>query len=432
MSRVKGLSSRKEPTDGRLIPDSLLQAMPFGLCVVDEQFHVTFVNSAFLASCRKSDLAVTRGISLLTLLGDATLYRRFVDLAIESRISRSLALGTVELADAASFEVRCECRAGTGTFALTPSAAASSRVTSGHYLSDVVMNLPHGLSMYDADERLIVCNEQYIQAYALDGAVVKPGAHYADVLAHSIARGNQSGMSVKDYYRKRMNENRSGGPEKSHSLLWNGRAMQVTTRALADGGWVSLHEDVTEKLTADRRIAHLADHDSLTDLPNRNSFHREMSGLLARMRGNQNTAAILFMDLDHFKQVNDSLGHMVGDRLLCAVAKRLQGALGDHDLLVRLGGDEFVVLRSEACDSEAEQLARVLVHAVSQPFVIEEHVISVGLSVGIAIAPRDGATSDLLLRNADLALYHSKARGGASHSFYSPGLSKAKGSKRES
>ena len=134
----------------------------------------------------------------------------------------------------------------------------------------------------------------------------------------------------------------------------------------------------------------------------------------------RSTAAILFMDLDRFKQVNDNLGHMIGDRLLCAVAERLQEALGDQDLLVRLGGDEFVVLRSDTCDAGAEQLARMLIHAVGQPLVVEEHVIEVGLSVGIAIAPRDGATSGLLLRNADLALYRSKRRGGASLSFYSP------------
>jgi len=136
--------------------------------------------------------------------------------------------------------MRCEHRAGTGTFALIPSVAAQSRATSDNCFNEVVMDLPHGLSMYDANERLIVCNEQYIRAYALDGAVVKPGAHYADVLAHASREAISREMSAQDYYCKRMNENRSGGAEKSHSVLWNGRTISVTTRALADGGWVSL------------------------------------------------------------------------------------------------------------------------------------------------------------------------------------------------
>jgi diguanylate cyclase (GGDEF)-like protein len=178
--------------------------------------------------------------------------------------------------------------------------------------------------------------------------------------------------------------------------------------------------DVTERCQAEERIAHLAHHDTLTGLPNRLLFRERMDNAIARARRGKGFA-VLCLDLDRFKEVNDALGHPVGDALLCAVADRLRAGLRETDTLARLGGDEFAVIQSSANQPcEATALARRLVEAVSAPFHIGSHQISVGTSIGAAVAPDDGLDPDALLRAADMALYRAKADGRGTWHFFEP------------
>ena len=177
--------------------------------------------------------------------------------------------------------------------------------------------------------------------------------------------------------------------------------------------------DVTERKQAEARIAYMAHHDALTDLPNRVLFHERLNESLARVRRHGESLAVYCLDLDHFKGVNDTLGHPMGDAVLQAVAQRLKNCLRDSDMVARLGGDEFAVVQYPLGNpNEASTLASMLIETVSRPYEVQGHEFIIGASIGIALAPGDGHEADGLLRNADIALYRAKAEGrGTAHFF---------------
>ncbi len=177
------------------------------------------------------------------------------------------------------------------------------------------------------------------------------------------------------------------------------------------GGWVVTYEDVTERHKTQARVAHMARHDSLTDLPNRTLFREKMSEGLAEVAVAGGAMAVLYFDLDNFKTVNDRLGHAVGDRLLRWVAAQLKEHAGEHDTIARLGGDEFALIQRGPQPESAEQLARRLVEIIARPPPLENQSMHVGVSVGIALAPDHGLDPDELMKCADLALYRAKAQG---------------------
>ena len=179
--------------------------------------------------------------------------------------------------------------------------------------------------------------------------------------------------------------------------------------------------DVTERKQAEARIAYMAHHDALTDLPNRVLFHEQLNELLARVRRHSESLAVYCLDLDHFKGVNDTLGHPMGDALLQAVAQRLRKCLRDSDLVARLGGDEFAVVQYPlGSPNEASTLAGLLIETVSKPYQVHGHEFVIGASIGIALAPGDGHEADGLLRNADIALYRARAEGRGTAHFFEP------------
>ncbi len=180
--------------------------------------------------------------------------------------------------------------------------------------------------------------------------------------------------------------------------------------------------DVTERKHAEARIAYMAHHDALTDLPNRVLFHERLNELLGRVRRHGENLAVHCLDLDHFKGVNDTLGHPIGDELLKAVAQRLGKCLRDSDMVARLGGDEFAVVQFPlAGPHDASTLATTLIEVVSKPYEVHGHEFVVGASIGIALAPADdGDEADVLLRNADMALYRAKAEGRGTAHFFEP------------
>jgi diguanylate cyclase (GGDEF)-like protein len=179
--------------------------------------------------------------------------------------------------------------------------------------------------------------------------------------------------------------------------------------------------DITERKAAEARIAHMAHHDGLTDLPNRVLFRQRMADALVQRSRSGSLIGALCIDLDNFKLVNDTLGHPIGDRLLQDVAARIARVLRQRDTAARLGGDEFAVLVPEMkSPQELAVLAQRLIEVVSEPYVIEGHMVTVGSSIGIAVAPADGHDADHLLRNADLALYRAKAAGKSTFRFFEP------------
>jgi diguanylate cyclase (GGDEF)-like protein/PAS domain S-box-containing protein len=181
--------------------------------------------------------------------------------------------------------------------------------------------------------------------------------------------------------------------------------------------------DVTAKRQAEARIAHMAHHDALTGLPNRVLFHERLEEALSRVRRDREKLAVLYLDLDQFKNVNDTLGHPAGDRLLVSVAERLRTCLRDCDMVARFGGDEFAVLQlGLAGPHEAGILAERIVTLLSEPYDIKGQQVVIGASAGIALAPADGETAEQLLANADIALYRAKEDGRGIFCFFQPGM----------
>jgi diguanylate cyclase (GGDEF)-like protein len=202
--------------------------------------------------------------------------------------------------------------------------------------------------------------------------------------------------------------------------LKNGRVISIHHRPMPDHGSVATHEDITERREAEVRLVHLARHDLLTGLPNRAQLgarlaHESLHGV----RGE--SMAVLCLDLDNFKTVNDTFGHDVGDSLLCAAAERLRATVRDADLVVRLGGDEFAIVQIGAEQPhQAVALAERLIEALGMPFQLGENQVTLSASVGIALSPCRGANAETLLKSADMALYRAKAASRGTYRFFEP------------
>ncbi len=189
--------------------------------------------------------------------------------------------------------------------------------------------------------------------------------------------------------------------------------------------FVSTGRDVTDRINAEKKLDHLAHHDALTDLPNRVLFKDRLSQALARARRQSTLVALMFLDLDKFKKINDSLGHDVGDALLKSVAGRLKGCLRETDTVARLGGDEFTVLLEAIKHvDDATIIAQKLVHALSQPYQLNSHQLHITVSIGITLYPLDDSEPDTLIKNADIAMYHAKDAGRNGFQFFSAEMSK--------
>ncbi|BBB96791.1 MULTISPECIES: putative bifunctional diguanylate cyclase/phosphodiesterase [Bradyrhizobium] len=277
-------------------------------------------------------------------------------------------------------------------------------------------NMPHGLCMFSADGRVAVMNHRFIEMMQLSDDYVQRGASATDICNACVLSGSISAAAAQQILYEVESSQRGDivtsdpDPTKNRSLDW-------TFQPMAGGGTVVLVEDITERKDAEARISHLARYDELTALPNRVNFRDEIGRLLAMQHGDHRSA-LLFVDLDQFKQVNDTLGHPCGDQLLCAVAERLREMLRPEDFVARFGGDEFVVFQQNIHSHEdAAALARRIVDRLSERYKIDNHLVEIGASVGIAMtAPGVGA--DTLLKNADMALYRAKADGRGTFCFF--------------
>ena len=212
---------------------------------------------------------------------------------------------------------------------------------------------------------------------------------------------------------------------KSGSLverLTDGRKIAITHQPMPDGGFVATFEDITERLLTEEKIKHLARHDALTNLLNRVAFYEQMETVLSRLRRSE-TMAVLSLDLDHFKSVNDTLGHPIGDLLLQTAAERMRSCVRGEDIVARLGGDEFAIVQVPSeLPSSISSLATRLIEVMGAPYDLDGHQVVVGVSVGITIAPGEGTEPDVLMKNADLALYRAKADGGGIYRFFEIGM----------
>jgi diguanylate cyclase (GGDEF)-like protein len=279
-------------------------------------------------------------------------------------------------------------------------------------------NMSQGLAMFDSANRLVVCNRRYLEMYGLSSDIVKTGATFRKLVEHRTATGSSCAYEVEQYITDIDDAVRQGTIFSKITTLNDGRIISIVNHPTADGGWVATHEDITEQKRADERISYAANHDALTGLPNRKLFGEQLEQALKRVRRGERLA-VLYLDLDHLKRINDTLGHPVGDKLLKGVAGRLRGCVSDIDFIARLSGDEFAIIQSSLARlSDAANLAMRAREAIHEPFDLDGHQVTVDISVGISIAPNDASDFNELLKTADIALYEAKNTGRGTYCFY--------------
>ena len=287
-------------------------------------------------------------------------------------------------------------------------------------LDTALENMSQGLGMFDAEGRILLFNERYMAMLGRTDAELR-GRLLLDVLREQKAAGRW--QEDTDEFFARLVADAKAGRSSTRVMQQRGRSMRVVTQPMKSGGWLATFEDITEWEEAQAQISHMARHDALTNLPNRTLFREQLErALLTVKRTDQ--LAVLCLDLDHFKKVNDSLGHPVGDALLKQVAERLRQCTGAGDTVARLGGDEFAIVQfCDGCEpTAAPALASHIVEVLAAPYEIDGHHLVIGVSIGVSLAPEDGDNPDQLLKNADLALYRAKADGRGTYRFFEAGM----------
>lgn len=283
-------------------------------------------------------------------------------------------------------------------------------------LRAAVSNMPVGLSMFDASDRLIICNRIYCDMYGLPPEDTLRGRTYHEIFAEALRHGG-----IYTPISEVLADARADLSGTTH-LVYETRDQRILAlgiQSIAGGGWLAIHEDITARRRVEEKIRHMARHDALTNLGNRLLFRDSLEEALSELP-HKESVAVLCIDLDRFKNINDTLGHPVGDMLLQAVADRLRSCISQNDIAARFGGDEFAIIQLGPVQQPeaASDLARRIVRIVGEPYEIDGQQIIIGASVGIAIAPLDGRNADVLLKNADMALYTAKADGRGVYRFF--------------
>ncbi|MCB1516288.1 MAG: EAL domain-containing protein [Hyphomicrobiaceae bacterium] len=298
-------------------------------------------------------------------------------------------------------------------------------------IEQAVEEMALGFCIVGPDNRMQFCNRKFSELYEFSPEQVHAGMDLNDIAALDEMKAMQvveENIPMSDL----VGELGDYDTSISRTLkLRSGRFIAVQLQPMPGGGFVSTHLDITEQKASEERIRHMAGHDPLTDLPNRTNFSDHLSLAMARAHRGEHMA-LLCMDLDHFKMVNDTFGHAIGDQVLKEMASRIKTATRESEVAARMGGDEFTVLVGpiERPD-HAAIVAQQLIDHINVPLTIDGHSIGIGVSIGIAIAPDDGATESELLRNADLALYRAKSEGRGVFHFFEPGMDRDIRQRRE-
>ena len=308
-------------------------------------------------------------------------------------------------------------------------------------LRDLALDLiKQGLCVFDNEQRLLLFNRRYAEMYNLEPGTLWIGMTLREVVDLRYAAGTGPNMPPAQYAAWRDRIGAADQVTETEVTLGNGHVHAIHHEPTKGGGWVATFDDITDRRRAEADVLHMAHHDALTGLPNRALFVERLDRALSRLRGagglddpvaaparERWMVAVVFLDLDHFKDVNDTLGHAVGDELLRILAARIGACVrGEDDMLARLGGDEFAILL-EGCSTadQVDIVGRRVIEAVSAPVALDGQEALVGASLGVALCTHaDGhANSALLLRQADMALYRAKADGRGTCRFFHPGMS---------
>ncbi len=286
-----------------------------------------------------------------------------------------------------------------------------------------VNNMSHGLAMFDKDCKLVICNRPFAKLYKLPKKLSKPNVSLWDILDHGAKYDMVSIADKKQRLKTLSKVIKSNKPSTGPITMLNGQIIFINHQPLEDGGWLSTHEDITEQHKSEELIRHMAKHDGLTGLLNRRAFHEILLEKEDNIKSGEGWA-VLCVDLDHFKPINDSFGHAIGDETLKVISQRIANCIKDYGFIARLGGDEFTALIKPLCKKfNVEKIAQNILIELAKPVCLDEIEVIIGGSIGIAIAPKDGKNSKTLMHNADLALYHIKNQGRGDYCFFKKAMS---------
>ena len=293
-------------------------------------------------------------------------------------------------------------------------------------LDAALTNMSHGLAMFDAEGRLAVCNRRFVELFGLDEESRTKGVSPSSIIQAAVRSGL---IPVADIHRIEAEfVAKTQCRVKEHMVMeiHEGRTFELSFQTMARGGSVVVIDDITERRAQEAEIAHMARFDKLTGLPNRAQFEQKVAEILGESDRSGRPFAVVCIDLDHFKEVNDTLTHMVGDQLLMAVAERMRTAIRSCDFIARFGGDEFALILSSFDDNTATAEISIaiqrLIDIIVEPYEVDSHEIVIGMSAGVAVAPVDGRCLDDILRAADLALHEAKQQGRGGFRFFESSL----------
>lgn len=428
-------------TPNALAVDAALNSVPYGMCIWGLDHRLTVFNTAYSATFGLPEGALAAGMHLreaVRLVLEAGNYFGYtIDDLYENMLERLVR--QVEGAPPKEYQqvlrdrtirTRYVFKPGIGwlvthediTDARDHMTALSRReadlAKQAMRFETAVHNMAHGLCMIDADHKLVICNANYASLYDLPESLQRPGTLLTDIMDYRFDNGMRPKEGPIAFLQRRVQTI----TERKRSIdiceFENGQIISVVHQPMADGGWVETHQDITEQRRSEARIHHLARHDALTDLPNRTLFAEEMGMAESRVRRGEQMAVLCF-DLDHFKIINDTLGHGIGDAVLKEVAQRINYTKREHETAARLGGDEFALLAGPIKGpKDVAALSERLIAAISEPIDIQGHRVMIGTSIGIAVAPMDGEDGATLMKNADLALYRAKGDGRGTYRFF--------------
>ncbi|RWA64659.1 EAL domain-containing protein [Mesorhizobium sp.] len=410
-----------------------VENMSHGLCMFDAEERMIICNRNYIDLFRLDAKVMKPGIRFFDIL------QHSVDIGIASQSAAELYAvrkpyidgakpSTYEetLADGRIIVISHRPLASGGWVSIyedvTEQRRAEEELKEQHRRFDAALgNMSQGLLMYDADGKMIVRNQRFLELYKVAAADFPFGTTHRDALKRLLELGIYTKIDVDSEVAKTEACLRAGKMQSTYRYLADGRTFLVVRQPMS-GGWVVTFDDVTERRRTEERMTHLAHHDTLTNLPNRSMFRERLDQALSEPK--VAPLAIFSLDLDRFKAVNDTFGHPAGDWLLKCVAERLQRCLrSEKDVVARFGGDEFAIIQSNVRGAaDAEKLAKRIVEVIGKPYRDKGREMHVGVSLGIALYPGDGQDADTLLTNADMALYRGKSEGRNIYRFFEPDM----------
>lgn len=313
--------------------------------------------------------------------------------------------------------------------------AQSERTAAMSILKDVIDTVPDGIVAYDEDDRLIFHNKAYKEIYRLSAPAIRKGASFESILRYGVQRGQypeagKTPQEQQEWLKKRLRFHRRKRHDASQKID-GGRWVQLRDRRSQSGHVVGVRTDITAQRHAEAEIRRYAETDDLTGANNRKAFYARMEALLKQAPGNR-VHALAIIDLDRFKEINDTLGHDAGDEYICEVVRRLESCCRKHDIIARLGGDEFAVALTGLSGPEhAEDRIARLRQVFQVPLTLQGELFKPSVSTGVALFPRDGSNLAEIMKAADTALYEAKSGGRDRCAFYQRRLGEERRTRQE-